>query len=347
MAESSMEGSSEAERAIRKAIEDHNFSKTQTRILNCILELWFWYGTKPKGALVPGDWVFGKLCKMSKGLVSETLNFLIAAQVLQVELYRGVWKRTGYFYRVRPPVDWRRRLPSGSPGIAPRAEDSQELRDLKSWLAGLDPQQPDLLEPPASLTSLLIDDFLERAGQETDIAPLASSKVETEARQSFDGAAEPISCHPRQRVEVKVPDSGTLTAPTPKVPDSGTLTTYTRARAHRSIESSTGIDQEVLIDQTNRSIDRGKVPDSGTLPRGRADFQAYVEERLFRLIGQEERLGPMRKTWLQAVREFPEQVDAGCAECEALRREGLLRKTPVRFMNVRVRTALGLLDPKL
>jgi hypothetical protein len=344
-----------AERAFRQAIRRHEFTEPAVRILDAVLH--YGLGRGEFKALIPKRNMFCALCGLTKGKVSETIDLLERARVLEVEdLDRGRG-RPWCMFGLRPPEEWR---------VPFRLKESDTLKDLESWLERVSVDQPDLLPPPASLDAMLVEEFVERSARgQVAGAPVVSSRaaappahresslagnlvvVPTKVPRIGAGVEEKVAAEVREANQV--PSRGTLSSPgegesSPtgnlvgrKVPPQGTSSgfpIYTGAGARRSIDriiESKCTDPD--LDRVVESIE-GKREFNGGL-----EHRQYVADRLFKLIGLHERNGPMGATWRQAVDQVPDQVNELVAHVEMRQRCGE-NISPVRWLNVAVRKAM-------
>jgi len=155
-------------REYRAAIRRHDWPDNPERVLRMILE--FSIDCGRCRALIPVQVLFQELCgKMTKARVSECLDWLEQRFVIQRALLPvsyGGRRRRWTVYTLLPPGKWE---------VSERVLTTQRVEGLESWLAQLDPDQPELIAPPPSLNDLLAEDFVERVG--SSIAPVHAKAV--------------------------------------------------------------------------------------------------------------------------------------------------------------------------
>ena len=339
-----------ASRSLRKALCHHRFPEPAASIMDKVLR----YGLE-KGelkAVIPNQKCFTILCGLDKHQVSKAISLLRLARVLVVEQWdRGRSPRWDV-YSITPPDKWK--LPM-------RVEESAALNDLDKWLERLALDQLEFLAPPPSLDDLLAELFVERSAQSGRVAsnPIpGSSSNSGPCRGGFESSRviqqqRPRISHGQTDVEIEVlPQAAgesclkdNLSGAEPVVLKTTTtgkvvlkttperVPIYTRAPVDR-------IDRLIESRSTALSIDRSKDPVVFKTTAERSEHQRYVEDRLFRLIGEHERTGRMASTWLDAVERMPNRLDELVSTVEAMSRERRLKTSPVRWLNCTVRNAL-------
>jgi hypothetical protein len=144
-------------RLFRAQLRKHEFPEPCRRIVETIIE--FSYDAGRLKALIPTQTLFNVLNeKLSKGRISSHLSWLELQSVIEREIIPVAYGGRRYkwtVYLVLPPEKW---------NVPLRVRPCQVLADTEAWLARLDPDEPELLEPPISLNELLSEDFVERAG---------------------------------------------------------------------------------------------------------------------------------------------------------------------------------------
>jgi hypothetical protein len=66
----------------------------------------------------------------------------------------------------------------------------------------------------------------------------------------------------------------------------------------------------------------GNVPPQVTRQKSVTDYQRYVEERLFSIIGAHERHGPSWWLWSDGLEKIPATIDMLCGVVEDMKRTG-------------------------
>jgi len=129
------------ERSFRRAFGRHEFSESHLRVLDKIL--FYGVGRGRLKAWIPKQRIFAELCGLDKAEVSRILDWLERQSVIE---------RGGPFYGLMPPQGWT---------VSVRVKETPVLLDLEDWLERVDPDQPELLPPPASLNDALREYFVE------------------------------------------------------------------------------------------------------------------------------------------------------------------------------------------
>jgi hypothetical protein len=319
-------------RAYRRAIGKHAFSEQHLVVLDFIL-----FYSLERGclkALIPKQNFFARLRGLDEGDVSKAIKWLRLQNVIEVE---------GDFFSLLPPGGW----------TAPvRIRETQETRALEDWLERVEPDQPELLPPDQTLNDAHREVFVESSRESQ------SSRVESTASSWTGSKSSPVGENPTGRGKVgdfptkvgEFPTQEPAAAAPPSEPVGDFPTA--RARVDRSIDSDRLIDSRSSTPRIDRSIEgAGKVGDFPTVPAGPVppptggEYRAYVEQRLFQVIGQDERFGRMRETWYRALQVVPDQVDELIGVALEKKRLGQFTRTKstnpmAAWLNASVRTAL-------
>lgn len=252
--------------SLLRRLRDFDLSVYQRLVVELILEKSFGQGRAK--AYFPRLECFVVLVRMSRGNVSETLNGLVRARVVE-KCGAGV-------YAVRLPVEqW---------AVAQRLEWTQAVRDLDAWL-NKEPEQMELgpgadaLGEPPSLSQAL----RELAGTTTVFPAQCRDAVRSGDRRNVGQASAPPSARG------PVPESGTVPENGTGVPDSGThgVSRCGSGAANAVPESGTPPTYRRLNVPSEERLTSKRpapVPESGTAPTAglREKVRTFVGERDWR-----------------------------------------------------------------
>lgn len=330
----------QAELLARRAIDRHNFPEAAERIAQKVLDIWWRqaenHGWRMEGALIPSQRCFGKLCGLDGPQVSKALAWLVQKRVLdEIRAYKRTKGRPWGWYRLRPPEQW---------VVEERIAESQALTELEQWLDGLDPQQQEMLAPPASLDDLLVERFVERSARTAGyvessprpgvesvraagISPRVESEVESKPltlTQLLSAGAAGEELVPADKVV-----STDKVVPGDKVVCQTTISRFpmdTRARA--SIDPDRIIDSRKKLSRSDRSEELLN------------DTQRHAEDRLFGVVGEHERFGRSGEMFRRAARLIPDETLEVVSFAVEQKRLGRLKRSIGAYLNACLRSAL-------
>jgi hypothetical protein len=237
-------------RAFRAAIRKHDFPDPCRRITETIL--FYSYDVGRYEALIPTQNLFGVLNeRISKGRLSSSLSYLEDMLVLErriIPVSYGGRRRLWTAYRLLPPGNWK---------VPDRVAESVLLRDMEEWLNNLDPDQPELLEPPVSLNALLCEDFVERSASS---GTLNEGQSRVERLRPERPSSQVQSGSPGGNFGT-VESKGVCHSQTPMVPPQGTKVEPQAAETSRS---SAEVPPAGIFPATGSPTGNSTVPSQGT-----------------------------------------------------------------------------------
>ncbi|HVX56957.1 MAG TPA: hypothetical protein VHA37_04445 [Candidatus Saccharimonadales bacterium] len=337
-----------AARAYRRAFRRYKFQAEGRRLADMIL--FYSHDRERARAVVPAQSFFGLLLGMSKVKVSEGLSWLEANRVMEREavLVTIQQKEQRWMaYWLCPPGQWR---------LDRRVQESAALVEVEEWLEGLDVDQLELLPPPPSLSQLLAEDFAERAGFGAIRSRVEAGGLSAGQLSSPGGNSDGVEIVSKASLEASlvverrgVPPEGTIRVPqegTAAVPLGGTLAAGKGAPACTPAQAyaraGVRIDPDRIVESIKGSSRSEIDPNAragSSSPGG--NHRAYLEERLFKTIGQEERHGLSGSMWQRALDQIPDDLDELLSYAIEGKRLGRIAKLP-RWLNTSTRAALAM-----
>lgn len=296
-----------AARAYRRAMRRHEFSEPQWRLVDLVL-----FYSLERGeyrALIPRQQFFCELLGLRKGKVSEELAWLQRQSVIE----SGSLDRGWLWFGVLAAEGWR---------VPLRVVESKSLVELEGWLERVQADQPELIAAPASLNEALREVQVENGERRASRVEAVPAAVSSPGGNLAAGSRVPLGGTSALKPASEVPPGGTLSG---RVLPQGTA-------------SSPGGNPRARVD-SDRIIESRSTESRIESSRVGGSFGAYLEDRLFRLIGDHERNGRSGPTWRRALAEIPEELDELCGVCEDMKRVGRM-KSPGAWMNVATRQAL-------
>ncbi|MDE2104570.1 MAG: hypothetical protein KGL39_45465 [Patescibacteria group bacterium] len=346
-------------RAYWKALRQYKFEAEPRRLADVIL--FYSHGFGRFRALVPKQKLFSVVTGMGESKVSEAIEWLLSRLVIERDLVRVTVRRRELrwmAYWLRPPDQWQR--------IERRMKETRENAEVELWLEMVDAQQPELLEPPPSLSQLLAEDFAERmalGGKSSRVEPGRGNSPAGQG-SSPGGNSSGVTTVSMAVAEASfvasrcpgVPPEGTLGAGLPQkgsreVPLEGSFVSGQGARG-RERAGGDRVDPDRVIESkrvTDRSGIEARALDESSLegkkggpggPHGQSDYRAYVQGRLCQAIGRHELSGLSGSMWGRALDRVPEELDELISFGLEAKKLGRIKGPLAAWLNVSTRKAI-------